>query len=120
MNPLGILNARFGTVAEEDLDTLRTGGSVLVQINGVETEAEPPVHIWECGCFKIDRDFAMYVVQTTVGCLLIVFSCVRLAVEQNADKSAPYWGLVGTMCGFIFMKTKDERKRKSATAQPIK
>ncbi len=77
MNPLGILNARFGSVAEEDLDTLRTGGSVLVQMNGpgpgAEAEAEPHVHTWECGCFKIDRDFAMYVLahrrQTTTASL---------------------------------------------------
>ena len=61
-------------------------------------------HIWQCCCFRFDQDCAVYFIQTIIASSLIVFSCIRLAVEENADKSAPFWGLIGTMCGFIFVK----------------
>lgn len=70
---------------------------------------EKVVHIWESCCFKVDSECARYIVQTVIGGSLILFSCVRLATETNADKTAPYWGLIGTMCGFIYMKRKKNR-----------
>ena len=70
---------------------------------------EKKVRVWESCCFKVDSECAMYIVQTVIGGALIAFSCIRLATETNADKSAPYWGLIGTMCGFIYMKRKKKR-----------
>jgi hypothetical protein len=54
----------------------------------------------------------VYAVQTVVACALIIFSCISVATETNADKSAPYWGLIGTMCGFIFIKARSDRRKK--------
>ena len=70
---------------------------------------EKKVRVWESCCFKVDSECAMYIVQTVIGGALIAFSCIRLATETNAEKSAPYWGLIGTMCGFIYMKRKKKR-----------
>ena len=67
-----------------------------------------PVRIWKSCCFRIDRECAMYIVQTIVGTSLIIFACVELAVGTNPEKSAPFWGLIGTMCGFIFIKMKEK------------
>ncbi len=96
------------SVNNRELATLVGGGGECDARNGIEGGRGvivPPVsHVWQCCCFRIDRDCAVYFIQTIVATSLIAFSCIRLAIEENADKSAPFWGLIGTMCGFIFVK----------------
>jgi hypothetical protein len=57
---------------------------------------------WKSCCFKIDKQFALFFVQTAVGGGLLVFSAYRLTTEPECDRAAPYWGLIGTLCGFFF------------------
>lgn len=58
--------------------------------------------VWKSCCFSLDKAFVMYAVQSVVGMALLIFSAYRLTTEPECDRAAPYWGLIGTMCGFFF------------------
>ena len=109
-----MLNALSGVATERTASTVTADEESNTLVTGtVVVDDEIPIHIWECCCIKLDRDCVVYMLQTVIGCALIAFSCIQLATEDNADKTAPYWGLVGSMCGFIFIKAKAEHKRRS-------
>ena len=91
---------------DEEEDESALPGSTVV-VGGLETVD----HVWVSCCFRINSNCVVYAVQTVVACALIIFSCIRVATETNADKSAPYWGLIGTMCGFIFIKARSDRRK---------
>jgi len=57
---------------------------------------------WESCCFRVDRACVMFIVQTLIGSGLLTFCGYRLSTETNCDKASPYWGLIGTLCGFFF------------------
>jgi len=57
---------------------------------------------WESCCFRVDRACVMFIVQTLIGGGLLTFCGYRLSTETNCDKASPYWGLIGTLCGFFF------------------
>lgn len=59
---------------------------------------------WRSCCLQMDRQFTMFIVQTLVGVGLLTFCAYRLTVEFDCDRNAPYWGLIGTICGFFFRK----------------
>jgi hypothetical protein len=67
-------------------------------------EKEAEFRIWRSCCLQMDRQFTMFVVQTIVGVGLLTFCAYRLTVEFDCDRNAPYWGLIGTICGFFFQK----------------
>ena len=91
---------------EEDKNETVLPGSTVV-VGGLETVD----HVWVSCCFRINSNCVVYAVQTVVACALIIFSCFCVATETNADKSAQYWGLIGTMCGFIFIKARSDRRK---------
>jgi hypothetical protein len=55
-----------------------------------------------------DKGCIMFCVQTFIGVGLLVFCALSLWVEQDCNKEAPYWGLIGTLCGFFFRKVASE------------
>ena len=62
--------------------------------------------VWESCCFRIDIGCASFITQTIVGVALLAFACYMIKTETNAERQYPYWGLIGTMCGFVFVKTR--------------
>lgn len=57
---------------------------------------------WHSCCFEIDQRCVVFSVQTTLGILLLGFCAFMLRTEENCDRAAPYWGLIGTISGFFF------------------
>jgi hypothetical protein len=72
---------------------------VLIRIPSTESRN---IHSWHSCCFTMDKSFVMYLVQTCIGGGLLIFSAYRLSTEPNCDRASPYWGLIGTICGFFF------------------
>jgi len=65
---------------------------------------------WQSCCFTMDKMFVMYIVQTIVGAGLLAFSAYRLTTEPDCDRASPYWGLIGTLCGFFFKQVTAQAK----------
>jgi hypothetical protein len=63
---------------------------------------QPPTQQWHSCCFTMDKPCVVFSVQTLLGAGLLVFSSYRLTTEPDCDRAAPYWGLIGTLCGFFF------------------
>ena len=61
-------------------------------------------YTWESCCFRLDQRCVVFTVQTLLGMALLVFSAYMLSTEENCDRAAPYWGLIGTIAGFFFNK----------------
>jgi hypothetical protein len=57
---------------------------------------------WHSCCFTVDKAFVQYIVQTFIGVSLLIFCAYRLSTEPDCDRAAPFWGLIGTVCGFFF------------------
>jgi predicted cobalt transporter CbtA len=77
---------------------------VKIKKNMEEKTYVPQDNSWRSCCFTVDRRCAMFLVQSFVGFALLTFSAVRLTTETDCDRSAPYWGLIGTISGFFFNK----------------
>lgn len=77
---------------------------VLYTVSPLPVVKERPAVIWQSCCFSLDKAFVTYAVQSVVGTCLLGFSAYRLTTEPDCDRAAPYWGLIGTMCGFFFRK----------------
>lgn len=58
--------------------------------------------VWTSGCFEMDKHFVHFVVQTAIGIGLLTFCAYELESEKDCERSAPYWGLMGSICGFFF------------------
>ena len=71
----------------------------------------PPQTRWHSCCFTMDKSFVMYIVQTVIGIGLLLFCSYRLSTEPDCDKASPYWGLIGTVCGFFFNQVANSEKR---------
>lgn len=67
----------------------------------MEDNSEPR-YKWESCCFLLDQRCIVFTVQTLIGMALIIFCAYMLSTETNCDRSAPYWGLIGTIAGFFF------------------
>jgi len=65
---------------------------------------QPVTSTWRSCCCQADKHCLLFFVQTFIGVALLLFCGVRLTVEHDCDKAAPYWGLIGTICGFFFRK----------------
>lgn len=61
-------------------------------------------YIWESCCFRLDTRCVVFSVQTLIGFTLLAFCAYELSTEQECDRAAPYWGLIGTIAGFFFNK----------------
>jgi hypothetical protein len=55
-----------------------------------------------------EKACVVFGVQTFIGILLLVFCAVSLWTVHDCNKEAPYWGLIGTLCGFFFRKVASE------------
>jgi hypothetical protein len=77
-----------------------------IEVEYVEpcTPSEQERFVWRSCCFKVDKQFAHFLVQTLVGVALLLFCAIQLNTEEDCERSAPYWGLIGTLCGFFFRK----------------
>jgi hypothetical protein len=62
----------------------------------------------------------VFAVQTFIGVGLLIFCGISLYTEEDCNKEAPYWGLIGTLCGFFFRKVASESGTKivSITKRP--
>lgn len=79
--------------------------AVLVrQATRPNADAQTDRVVWKSCCFTLDRSFVMFFVQSVLGTGLLAFSAFRLTTEPDCDRAAPYWGLIGTLCGFFFNK----------------
>lgn len=67
-------------------------------------ELGSPKHVWKSCCFYIDKRCVTFSIQAFIGISLLTFCSFRLATEPDCDRAAPYWGLIGTLCGFFFRK----------------
>lgn len=61
-------------------------------------------HTWQSCCLTIDKQLVMFIVQTIIGIGLMCFCAYQLATVPDCEKNSPYWGLIGTLCGFFFRK----------------
>ena len=61
-------------------------------------------YVWESCCFRLDTRCVVFSVQTLIGFTLLAFCAYELSTEQECDRAAPYWGLIGTIAGFFFNK----------------
>lgn len=59
---------------------------------------------YESCCFRLDRQFVTFVVQTGIGLSVLSFCAMQLATITDCNRATPYWGLVGTITGFFFRK----------------
>jgi len=71
--------------------------AVLTRLPSLDTKIS-----WTSCCFTMDKAFVMYLVQTIIGIGLLLFCSYKLSTESDCDRAAPYWGLIGTICGFFF------------------
>jgi hypothetical protein len=69
-----------------------------------EQVVESEQYKWQSCCFDIDKRCVTFIVQTFIGVGLLVFCAVSIQVQTNCDKATPFWGLIGTLCGFFFRK----------------
>jgi hypothetical protein len=58
-------------------------------------------------------------VQTVVGMFLLAFCAVSLWTVNDCNKEAPYWGLIGTLCGFFFRKVASEGGARGVSARNV-
>ena len=56
-----------------------------------------------------EKSCVMFGVQTFIGVCLLTFCAISLWTVNDCHKEAPYWGLVGTLCGFFFRKVASGR-----------
>lgn len=70
----------------------------------MEDPEEMEKNTWRSCCFFIDKRCLTFAIQSFIGIALLAFCSVRLATEPDCDRAAPYWGLIGTLCGFFFRK----------------
>ena len=79
-------------------------------------------YAWESCCFSVDKRFVTFVVQTMIGIGLLAFCAIRLAFEQECDRAAPYWGLIGTVTGFFFRQApqRQDAKDRVALVSPVR
>lgn len=112
--------------AEEKI-TLTPGTRAFAPISGVTVAPVYDIHprvertdsvnellankTWESCCFRVDRACVMFIVQTLIGSGLLTFCAYRLSTEADCDRASPYWGLIGTLCGFFFNKMSMSKKR---------
>lgn len=61
-------------------------------------------YVWESCCFRLDTRCVVFTIQTLIGFTLLTFCAYELSTEQECDRAAPYWGLIGTITGFFFNK----------------
>lgn len=76
----------------------------------VVVQPVPERVMWRSCCFNMDRSFVMFFVQSVLGSSLLAFAAFRLTTEPECDRAAPYWGLIGTLCGFFFNKISNTGK----------
>ena len=62
-----------------------------------------PTTTWQCCQSSCTRSLVIFFVQTLIGIGVLAFAFV--AVDSgDCEKSAPYWGVIGTVIGFFFRK----------------
>jgi hypothetical protein len=64
-----------------------------------------------------EKACVVFSVQTFVGIFLLAFCAVSLWTVHDCNKEAPYWGLVGTLCGFFFRKVASEKGVRTRNTQ---
>ena len=75
----------------------------MLLLNKMETPNDSE-YVWESCCFRLDTRCVVFIVQTLIGFTLLAFCAYELSTEQECDRAAPYWGLIGTVAGFFFNK----------------
>ena len=77
---------------------------------------------WRSCCCLVNRQFFVFVIQTIIGFCVLSFCAYQLAHEHDCNRATPYWGLVGTICGFFFRKisftTKSSVKESVSESRP--
>ena len=103
------------TAADLDtcLDILNEAPDVPAQKNGrrrksgvfyASAGSDDNNNLYRSCCFRLDRKFVTFVVQTMIGLCILSFCAIQLASIDDCNRSTPYWGLVGTITGFFFRK----------------
>lgn len=72
--------------------------------DSLQTMTHRQDRVWRSCCMTVDKQFVMFTVQTVIGIGLLSFCAWQLATEPDCERNSPYWGLIGTMCGFFFRK----------------
>ena len=62
-----------------------------------------PSQNWQCCQSTCTRSLVIFFVQTFVGVAVLVFALIAVD-NSDCEKSAPYWGVIGTVIGFFFRK----------------
>jgi hypothetical protein len=94
----------------EILEMVHRDGPERNRILNARRESVSKTVKWHSCCFTMDKLFVMYIVQTVVGTALLSFSAYRLTTEPDCDRASPYWGLIGTLCGFFFKQVSTQSK----------
>jgi hypothetical protein len=84
---------------DKKMDEMERGASVTMYEPQTDTRVT-----WRSCCLETDKEFFTFIIQTLIGVGLFTFCAYSLRTELNCDKAAPYWGLIGTLCGFFFRK----------------
>jgi hypothetical protein len=72
-------------------------------------------NFWLCCDKRVDKRILIYSIQTTITFIILGFCFYKLETEEECDKSAPYWGLMGTIIGFVFNKGSEKMADKLST-----
>jgi hypothetical protein len=72
-------------------------------------------NLWLCCDKRVDKRILIYSIQTTITFIILGFCFYKLETEEECDKSAPYWGLMGTIIGFVFNKGSEKMADKLST-----
>jgi len=73
--------------------------------------ATAPQKAWRSCCFMCERSFVVFITQTLLGMSILAFCAHQLSgVDYDCNRATPYWGLVGTICGFFFRKISFQSK----------
>lgn len=94
----------FERSSVDDVDTVVFAGNQQPDIYLSRQESPSEVPKYESCCFKLDRQFVIFVVQTIIGLFVLSFCGWQLASIEDCNRATPYWGLMGTITGFFFRK----------------
>lgn len=78
------------------------------QSNSTRQEQEIPNEnkTWKSFCLQVDKDMVTYISAFTIVSGVTCFCCYQLVNLQDCHSQSLYSGLLGTMIGLIFSKSR--------------
>jgi len=78
--------------------------------SSVRADGLPETKPWRSCCCLCERSFVVFLTQTIFGLCILTFCAYQLSSDIDCNRATPYWGLIGTICGFFFRKISFQSK----------